>query len=73
MDGGIRSGQDVLKALCLGAKGVHIGRPYLYGLGALGREGVTKALEIIHKEMDLTLALCGKRLITDAGKEMLHR
>jgi L-lactate dehydrogenase (cytochrome) len=73
MDGGVRSGQDVLKALCLGAKGVHIGRPYLYGLGAMGKAGVTKALEILYKEMDVTLALCGKRLITQASREMLHR
>ncbi|MCF6098051.1 alpha-hydroxy acid oxidase [Mesorhizobium muleiense] len=73
MDGGIRSGQDVLKALCLGAKGTYIGRPFLYGLGALGKDGVTKALEIIHKEMDITLALCGKRLVTDMGKDQLRR
>jgi len=73
MDGGIRSGQDVLKALCLGAKGTHIGRPFLYGLGALGKQGVTKALEIIRKEMDITLALCGKRLVTDMGKDQLRR
>ncbi|WP_376701911.1 alpha-hydroxy acid oxidase [Mesorhizobium sp. ISC25] len=73
MDGGIRSGQDVLKALCLGAKGTYIGRPFLYGLGALGKEGVTKTLEIIRKEMDITLALCGKRLVTDMGKDQLRR
>ena len=73
MDGGIRSGQDVLKALCLGAKGTYIGRPFLYGLGALGKEGVTKALEIIRKELDITLALCGKRLVTDMGKDQLRR
>ncbi|TIR11304.1 MAG: alpha-hydroxy-acid oxidizing protein [Mesorhizobium sp.] len=73
MDGGIRSGQDVLKALCLGAKGTYIGRPFLYGLGALGKDGVTKALEIIRKEMDITLALCGKRLVTDMGKDQLRR
>ncbi|MER9584851.1 alpha-hydroxy acid oxidase [Mesorhizobium sp. M0276] len=73
MDGGIRSGQDVLKALCLGAKGTYIGRPFLYGLGALGKGGVTKALEIIRKEMDITLALCGKRLVTDMGKDQLQR
>ncbi|RWH74183.1 MAG: alpha-hydroxy-acid oxidizing protein [Mesorhizobium sp.] len=73
MDGGIRSGQDVLKALCLGAKGTYIGRPFLYGLGALGKAGVTKALEIIRKEMDITLALCGKRLVTDMGKDQLRR
>lgn len=73
MDGGIRSGQDVLKALCLGAKGTYIGRPFLYGLGAMGKEGVTLALEIIRKEMDITLALCGKRLVTDMGKDQLRR
>ncbi len=73
MDGGIRSGQDVLKALCLGAKGTYIGRPFLYGLGAAGKKGVTQALEIIRKELDLTLALCGKRDIKDAGKHMLYR
>ncbi|MHA6687376.1 alpha-hydroxy acid oxidase [Mesorhizobium sp. A556] len=73
MDGGIRSGQDVLRALCLGAKGTYIGRPFLYGLGAGGKAGVTKALEIIRKELDTTLALCGKRDILDVGKDMLHR
>lgn len=73
MDGGIRSGQDVLKALCLGAKGTYIGRPFLYGLGAMGKEGVTLALEIIRKDMDITLALCGKRLVTDMGKDQLRR
>ncbi|MGB3643103.1 MAG: alpha-hydroxy acid oxidase [Mesorhizobium sp.] len=73
MDGGVRSGQDVLRALCLGAKGVYIGRPFLYGLGAHGKAGVTKALEIIRKELDTTLALCGKRDIGEASKDMLHR
>lgn len=72
-DGGIRSGQDVLKALCLGAKGTFIGRPFLYGLGARGERGVTQALEIIRKEMDITMALCGKRDITHAGKDWLAR
>lgn len=60
MDGGIRSGQDVLKAVALGAKGTYIGRAFLYGLGAMGEQGVTKALEIIHKELDLTMAFCGR-------------
>ncbi len=60
MDGGIRSGQDVLKATALGAKGTYIGRAFLYGLGAMGEEGVTKALQIIHKELDLTMAFCGR-------------
>ena len=73
MDGGIRSGQDVLKALCLGAKGTYIGRPFLYGLGAIGKEGVTLALEIIRKELDITLALCGKRNITGRGQGLLYR
>jgi L-lactate dehydrogenase (cytochrome) len=68
MDGGIRSGQDVLKAVALGAKGTYIGRPFLYGLGAGGREGVTRALEIIAKEMDVTMALCGKRLLSDVDQ-----
>lgn len=61
MDGGVRSGQDVLKAVALGAKGVWIGRPYLYGLGAGGKAGVTRALEIIRSELDITMALCGRR------------
>ncbi len=59
MDGGIRSGQDVLKARALGAQGTYIGRAFLYGLGAMGEAGVTKALEIIHRELDLTMAFCG--------------
>ncbi len=72
LDGGIRSGQDVLRALCLGAKGTYIGRPYLYGLGAMGREGVTRVLQIIRNELDITLALCGHRLIGDAGPDLLQ-
>ena len=72
LDGGIRSGQDVLKALCLGAKGVYIGRPFLYGLGAGGRQGVKLALDIIRNELDITLALCGKRDIAQAGRDLLH-
>lgn len=72
LDGGIRSGQDVLKALCLGAQGTFIGRPFLYGLGALGKPGVTKALEIIRNELDITMALCGKRDIKDAGPDLLY-
>jgi len=73
LDGGIRSGQDVLKALCLGAKGTYIGRPFLYGLGAAGEQGVTTALEIIRKELDITMALCGKRDVRNAGKDWLDR
>jgi L-lactate dehydrogenase (cytochrome) len=60
MDGGVRSGQHVLKAVALGAKGVYIGRAFLYGLGAMGEQGVTRALEIIHKELDLSMAFCGR-------------
>ncbi|MCZ4428310.1 alpha-hydroxy acid oxidase [Agrobacterium sp. SOY23] len=71
LDGGIRSGQDVLKAVALGAKGTYIGRPFLYGLGADGKQGVTTALEIIRKEMDISMALCGKRLIKDVDRSIL--
>ena len=61
LDSGIRSGQDVLKALAMGARGTMIGRSYIYGLGAMGEAGVTRALEVIHKELDTSLALCGER------------
>ncbi|MFB2550563.1 alpha-hydroxy acid oxidase [Ensifer soli] len=71
LDGGIRSGQDVLKAVALGAKGTYIGRPFLYGLGAGGRAGVTAALSIIAKELDITMALCGKRRLVDVGRDIL--
>ena len=71
MDGGIRSGQDVAKALSLGAKGVMIGRPFIYGLGAMGQPGVTKALEIIHKELDTTVALCGERSVQNMSPDNL--
>lgn len=71
LDGGIRSGQDVLKAVALGAKGTYIGRPFLYGLGAMGKPGVTKALEIIAKEMDTTMALCGKRSISEINGDII--
>ena len=71
MDGGIRSGQDVLKAVALGAKGTYIGRSFLYGLGALGEEGVTKALQIIARELDLTMAFCGKRDLREVDSSIL--
>ena len=71
MDGGIRSGQDVIKALALGAKGVYIGRPFLYGLGAMGEQGVTKCLDIIRNELDLTMAFCGLRDIADVDQKIL--
>ena len=66
-DGGIRSGQDVLKAICLGAKSTYIGRAYIYGLGANGEAGVTEALNILSTELDTTMALCGERLLTNLG------
>ena len=71
MDGGIRSGQDVLKAIALGAKGVYIGRPVLYGLGALGEAGVTRCLEIIRKELDLSMAFCGRTDIKTVDQSIL--
>ena len=71
MDGGIRSGQDVVKARALGAKGVYIGRSMLYGLGAMGEAGVTKALEIIHRELDLTMAFCGRTQMDTVDKSIL--
>ncbi len=70
-DSGIRSGQDVLKTVALGAKGTYIGRAFLYGLGAMGQAGVTKALEVIHKELDTTMALCGRTDIHDMNAENL--
>ena len=71
MDGGIRSGQDVLKAIALGAKGTYIGRAFLYGLGAMGGAGVSKALELIHRELDLTMAFCGHTDIKTVDKGIL--
>jgi L-lactate dehydrogenase (cytochrome) len=71
LDSGIRSGQDVLKALALGAKGTMIGRAFVYGLGAMGQAGVTKALEVIHKELDTTMALCGERDVANLGRHNL--
>jgi L-lactate dehydrogenase (cytochrome) len=72
-DGGIRSGQDLLKAFALGAKGAMIGRAYAYGLGAMGERGVTRALEILHAELDVSMALCGLRDINDASPAILRR
>ncbi|WP_294768526.1 alpha-hydroxy acid oxidase [uncultured Rhodoferax sp.] len=71
MDGGIRSGQDVLKAWALGAKGTMIGRAMVYGLGAMGEAGVTKALQIIHKELDVTMAFCGHTNIQNVDRNIL--
>ena len=71
MDGGIRSGQDVLRAVALGAKGTYIGRAWLYALGAMGEEGVTKALELIHRELDLTMAFAGRTDIKSVDSSIL--
>ena len=71
MDGGIRSGQDVLKAWALGARGTMIGRAMAYGLGAMGEAGVTKALQLIHKELDVTMAFCGHTDIQNVDKKIL--
>jgi L-lactate dehydrogenase (cytochrome) len=71
MDGGIRSGQDVLKARALGAQGTYIGRAFLYGLGAMGQPGVEKALQIIHNELDLTMAFCGRTQMDSVDKSIL--
>jgi L-lactate dehydrogenase (cytochrome)/glycolate oxidase len=71
MDGGIRSGQDVLKAWALGARGTMIGRAFVYGLGAMGEAGVTKALQIIHKELDITMAFCGHTNIANVDRAIL--
>ena len=71
MDGGIRSGQDVLKAWALGARGTMIGRAFLYGLGAMGEAGVTKCLDIIQKELDVTMAFCGHTKIGTVDRNIL--
>ena len=73
MDGGIRTGQDVLRAVALGARGTLIGRAYLYGLGAGGRDGVSKVLQILHKELDLTMALCGRSRLAEVDEGILIR
>ncbi|MDE9449709.1 alpha-hydroxy-acid oxidizing protein [Aliiroseovarius sp. Z3] len=72
LDSGIRSGQDALKAVAMGAKGTYIGRAYTYGLGAMGEEGVTKALEVIHKEMDISMAFCGHTDINTVDRSILR-
>jgi L-lactate dehydrogenase (cytochrome) len=71
MDGGVRSGQDVLKAVALGAKGTYIGRAFLYGLGAMGEAGVSKALQIIHNELDLSMAFCGRTQMHQVDSSIL--
>ena len=71
MDSGIRSGQDVLKAVAMGAKGTYIGRAFNHGLGAMGGAGVTAALEVIHKEFDVSMALCGETDIANLNRDNL--
>lgn len=71
LDSGIRSGQDVLKAIAMGAKGTFVGRAYIYGLGAMGEAGVTRALEVIHKELDVSMALCGRRDLNSVDRDIL--
>lgn len=71
-DSGIRSGQDILKALALGAKGVMVGRAMVYGLGAMGRKGVSEALRILQRELEYTMALSGRTRIDAIDRSILH-
>jgi len=71
LDSGIRSGQDILKAVAMGAKGTYIGRAFTYGLGAMGEAGVTRCLEILHKEFDTSMALCGRRNVESLDRDIL--
>jgi L-lactate dehydrogenase (cytochrome) len=70
-DGGIRSGQDVMRALAYGARSCMIGRSYVYGLGAGGEAGVAKAIDILAKELDVTMALCGVRNVRDIDRKVI--
>jgi L-lactate dehydrogenase (cytochrome) len=71
LDSGIRSGQDVLRALALGARGTMIGRAFLYGLGAMGEAGVHKALEVIQRELEISMAFCGHTDVTRVDRDIL--
>src|SRR5690606_25876819 len=71
LDSGIRSGQDVIKALALGARAVHVGRAFVYGLGAMGETGVTTALDILRKELDITMGFCGLRDVKKVDRNIL--
>ncbi len=73
IDGGIKTGQDILRAVALGAQGTLIGRAFLYGLGANGKDGVTQTLEILQNELDLTMGLCGKKNLADVDKSILYQ
>jgi L-lactate dehydrogenase (cytochrome) len=70
-DGGVRSGQDIMRALALGAKSCMIGRAYVYGLGAAGQAGVTKAIDILRRELDVTMALCGVSKVSEIGPQVI--
>jgi L-lactate dehydrogenase (cytochrome) len=70
-DGGIRTGIDIMKAMAMGAKGTMVGRAYVYGLGAGGEAGVTRALEILKAELDVTMGLCGEKDIAKVGRHNL--
>ena len=70
-DGGIRTGQDVMRALALGARSCMIGRSYIFGLGAGGQAGVTRAIEIIRNELDVTMALCGINRVRDIDRQVI--
>ena len=72
MDGGINSGQDVLKTCALGARGTMIGRSYAYGVGAMGEAGVTRCLQLIARELDLSMAFCGKTRLDDVNLSLIH-
>ena len=71
MDSGIRGGQDILRAIALGARGTLVGRPFLYALGAAGEAGVTQMLEILHTELDKTMALCGRSTLAEVDSSIL--
>lgn len=71
VDGGIRSGQSVLKAIAMGADAAMVGRPWLYGLGAYGEDGVRLSLEMIHKELDISMAFCGRTRIADVDGSII--
>ena len=71
LDGGVRSGQEILKAVAMGAQGTYVGRPYIYGLGAYGEKGVTLALELMQNELDISMALCGYKNIKDVNRSAI--
>jgi L-lactate dehydrogenase (cytochrome) len=70
-DGGLRSGQDIMRALALGARSCLIGRAYIYGLGAWGERGVGRAIDFLRKELDVTMALCGVNNVREIGGHVI--